>query len=168
LNFYDFVKAIKVKHPNKIVFVRCGVFFTCIGEDAIIAEKILGLKRTCFSKQICKCGIPALYTEKNLDKLEEKLKNVNYGIVIYNEMERGEFEYNNKKYSLLWEHKGNNLIEEKRKCLNCLECNTNTYEAKMEILKLKEEVEKLSKEINELIDKQKNRKINTNHYHQDC
>lgn len=151
MNFYDFVKSLKEKHPNKIVFVRCGVFFTCIGEDAIIAEKILGLKRTCFSKQICKCGMPALYTEKNLDKLEEKLKDVNYGIVIYNETERGELEYNNKRYSLLWEHKGNSIIEEKRKCLNCFECNSNSYEIKTEILRLKEEIKKLDNEINDII-----------------
>ena len=155
MSFYDFVQTLKAKNPNKLIFVRCGVFFTCIGKDAIIAEKILGLKRTCFSKQICKCGIPALYTEKNLEKLEEKLKNVNYGILIYNEMKEGEFEYNNKKYGLIWEHKGNELIEEKRKSLNCLECNNNSYKSKIELLKLKQEIEKLSKEIDGFIEQTK-------------
>lgn len=157
MSFYNFVQSLKAKNPNKIIFVRCGVFFTCIGKDAIIAEKILRLKRTCFSKQICKCGIPAIYTEKNLDKLEEKLKNVNYGILIYNEMEEGEFEYNDKKYGLIWEHKGNKIIEEKRDCLNCLECNNNSYVTKIELEKMKQEVEKLSKEIDEFYEQIKRR-----------
>ena len=155
MSFYELVQTLKAKNPNKLIFVRCGVFFTCIGKDAIIAEKILGLRRTCFSKQICKCGIPALYTEKNLDKLEEKLKNVDYGILIYNEMEEGKFEYNNKKYGLIWEHKGNKIIEEKRKSLNCLECHNNSYESKIELLKLKQEVEKLSREIDEFVEQTK-------------
>lgn len=159
MNFYDFVKSIKTKNPNKIVFVRCGVFFTCLGEDAIIAEKILGLKRTCFSKQICKCWIPAIDTKKTLDKLEEKLKNVNYGVVIYNQVEEGEFEYNNKKYDLIWEHEGNEIIEEKRKALNCFDCYSNYLKREIEILKLKDEVEKLSKEINEFVaEEEKKRK----------
>ena len=157
MSFYDFVQTLKAKNPNKLIFVRCGVFFTCIGKDAIIAEKILRLKRTCFSKQICKCGMPAIYTEKNLEKLEEKLKNVDYGILIYNEMEEGDVEYNDKKYGLIWEHKGNKTIEEKRDCLNCLECNSNSYETKIEIEKLKQEVEKLSKEIDEFYEQIKRR-----------
>ena len=127
MSFYEFVKMLKKINPNKIVFVKCGVFFSCIGADAIIAEKVLNLKRTCFSKQICKCGLPVLYIRNNIDKLEEKVKDTGYGIIIYDEMEGGEFEYKDKKYGVLWEHKGDCIIEEKRKCTNCLECKNNVY-----------------------------------------
>ena len=37
------MQTLKAKNPNKLIFVRYGVFFTCIGKDAIIAEKILRL-----------------------------------------------------------------------------------------------------------------------------
>ena len=70
-------------------------------------------------------------------------------------MEEGKFEYNNKKYGLIWEHKGNKIIEEKRKSLNCLECHNNSYESKIELLKLKQEVEKLSREIDEFVEQTK-------------
>lgn len=168
MSFYEFVRSLKSKNPNSIIFVRCGAFFTCIGEDAIIAENVLGLKRTCFSKQKCKCGIPAIYTENNLEQLENKLKKAEYRIIIYNEMEEGTIEFNDKKYGLLWEHKGYAIISEKRKCLNCLECNSNTYDNKNQILKLKAEIESLSKEVNKFIEEYENkRRDKANHYHQD-
>ena len=54
MNFYEFAEILKKQNPNKIVFIKTGAFFNCIGKDAIIAEKQLGLKRTCFAKGICK------------------------------------------------------------------------------------------------------------------
>ena len=111
MSFYDFVKKLKSKHPNKIIFVKCGVFFVCIGEDALIASEVLGLKRTCFSKQICRCGMPVTFIKNDLGKLNEKVKDIKYAMIIYDEMENGEFEYNNKKYGVLWEHIVNRIIE---------------------------------------------------------
>ena len=66
---------------------------------------------------------------------------------------------NNKKYDLIWEHEGNEIIEEKRKALNCFDCYSNYLKREIEILKLKDEVEKLSKEINEFVaEEEKKRK----------
>ena len=70
MSFYDFVKRIKSRNKDKITFVKCGVFFVCIGEDALIASEVLGLKKTCFSKQICKCGMPVSEVVNNLQKID--------------------------------------------------------------------------------------------------
>ena len=70
MNFYEFAEILKKQNPNKIVFIKTGAFFNCIGKDAIIAEKQLGLKRTCFAKGICKCGMPVQYWRKHIEKIK--------------------------------------------------------------------------------------------------
>ena len=54
------------ENQNKIIMIKTGAFFNSIGRDAIILEKILGLKRSCFGKGICKVGFPESYLNKNL------------------------------------------------------------------------------------------------------
>lgn len=68
MKFYDFVQYLKRLYPKTIIFVKCGAFFNVIGKDAIIVEEIFNLKRTCFSKGICKCGIPVQYWQTNSEK----------------------------------------------------------------------------------------------------
>ena len=69
MNFYEFAEILKRQNPKKIVFIKTGAFFNCIGRDAIIAEKYLGLKRTCFAKGICKCGMPVQYWRMHIEKI---------------------------------------------------------------------------------------------------
>ena len=49
--------------------IKTGAFFNSIGRDAIILEYILGLKRSCFAKGLCKVGFPVKYFKNNLDIL---------------------------------------------------------------------------------------------------
>ena len=139
MRFVDFVEELQKLNKNKVVFVKSGVFFNSIGRDAIILEKVLGLKRTCLGKGICKSGLPVNYVRENLDKIKDKFKENNIGFIIYDETENGNFIFNNRKYGVLLEMDGD-VIEE-RKNTNCLECKNNIFEKRrfyQEFIKNKE------------------------------
>lgn len=124
MNFYEFAEILKKQNPNKIVFIKTGAFFNCIGKDAIIAEKQLGLKRTCFAKGICKCGMPVQYWRKHIEKIEEEIKQKNIGIIIYDEIKGGKFKYKEKEYGVILDIEGKYEEVEKN---NCKECPNNNY-----------------------------------------
>ena len=44
MKFYEFIESLQSLNPNKIIMIKTGAFFNSIGRDAIILEKILGLK----------------------------------------------------------------------------------------------------------------------------
>lgn len=76
MKFYESVLELQKLNKNKVVFVKSGVFFNSIGKDAIILEKVLGLKRTCVTKGICKVGLPTNYVRENFSKIKEKLEKI--------------------------------------------------------------------------------------------
>ena len=130
MRFVDFVEELQKLNKNKVVFVKSGVFFNSIGRDAIILEKVLGLKRTCVTKGICKVGLPTNYVRENLSKIKEKLEKNNIGFVFYDEMKNGNLIFKDRKYGILIEGEGK-VINEDRKCNNCLNCNNNVYLKKL-------------------------------------
>ena len=67
------------KNQNKIILVKCGVFFVAIGKDAILLHEILGLNVTCIKPEICKVGIPI----SNCIKYTDKLEKVGYGYIYF-------------------------------------------------------------------------------------
>ena len=126
MKFYEFILELQKLNKNKVVFVKSGVFFNSIGRDAIILEKVLRLKRTCVTKGICKVGLPINYVRENFSKIKEKLEKNNIGFVFYDEMKNGNLIFNDRKYGILFEGEGG-VINEERKCINCLNCNNNVY-----------------------------------------
>lgn len=130
MKFYEFILELQKLNKNKVVFVKSGVFFNSIGRDAIILEKVLGLKRTCVTKGICKVGLPTNYVRENLSKIKEKLEKNNIGFVFYDEMKNGNLIFKDRKYGILIEGEGK-VINEDRKCNNCLNCNNNVYLKKL-------------------------------------
>lgn len=122
------------------------MFFNSCGRDAIILEKVFNLKRTCFTKGVCKVGLPVSYIKENILKIKQKLEENNLGIVIYDEMKDGNFIFNNKKYGILFEMEGNN-IEEKRENINCASCENNVYFKREQFKEMSKENE-LNKEKN--------------------
>lgn len=136
MKFYELVKELQKINKNKIVLVKNGIFFNCIGRDAIVLGKVFDLKRTCFGKGVCKVGIPVNYVRENILKIKEKLGKNNLGIIIYDEMEGGNFIFNDKKYGILFEMEGNN-IEEERKNTNCSKCEDNVFYIKEQRKELK-------------------------------
>lgn len=70
MKFYEFVEYSQRENPNKVVMVRNGVFYNEIGRDVIILERVLGFKRTCHARFLCKCGMPVYMLKKILKKLK--------------------------------------------------------------------------------------------------
>lgn len=146
MRFYEFIQELQRVNKNKVVLVKAGVFFNSCGRDAIILEKVFNLKRTCFTKGVCKVGLPVSYIKENILKIKQKLEENNLGIVIYDEMKDGNFIFNNKKYGILFEMEGNN-IEEKRENINCASCENNVYFKREQFKEMSKENE-LNKEKN--------------------
>lgn len=152
MNFYEFAEILKKQNPNKIVFIKTGAFFNCIGKDAIIAEKQLGLKRTCFAKGICKCGMPVQYRRKHIENIKKEAKQKNIGIIIYDEVKGGNFKYKEKEYGIILNENGEYKEEQKQECTKCP--NNQYYKEKNEMNKYtieKEEFEKLKSDVKKIL-----------------
>lgn len=152
MNFYEFAEILKKQNPNKIVFIKTGAFFNCIGKDAIIAEKQLGLKRTCFAKGICKFGMPVQYWRKHIEKIKKEAKQKNIGIIIYDEVKGGNFKYKEKEYGIILDENGEYKEEQKQECTKCP--NNQYYKEKNEMNKYtieKEEFEKLKSDVKKIL-----------------
>ena len=93
------------KNQNKIILVKCGVFFVAIGKDAILLHEILGLNVTCIKPGICKVGIPRL----NCIKYTDKLENSGYGYILY------DYNSKNKKAEAKYEYMGKANTETEKK-----------------------------------------------------
>lgn len=111
MKFYEFIEELQKINENKVVLIKSGVFFNAVGRDAIILEKIFNLKRTCFTKGVCKVGLPVNYVKENILKIKKKLEENNIGFVVYDEIQNGNFKFNNKEYGILYELEGNNIEE---------------------------------------------------------
>ena len=72
MKFYEFIEYLQKENPNKVIMVKNGAFFYAIGRDAIILERVLGLKKTCHSKFLCKCGMPVSYVMENIEKVKKR------------------------------------------------------------------------------------------------
>ena len=143
------------ENQNKIIMIKTGAFFNSIGRDAIILEKILGLKRSCFGKGICKVGFPESYLNKNLENIKNRLKEKKMGIIIYDEKENGRYKFNNKSYERILEIEGKEITEQ-RKNTNCSECKKNIYNKGVDLNieqneKLEKEIEKFLENIEEIL-----------------
>ena len=79
MSFSQMLEILKNKEKENIVFVRTGTFYIAVGEDAVLLNKKLNLKCTCYKTNICKVGFPVIA----LDKYVEKLNEIKYGYVIY-------------------------------------------------------------------------------------
>ena len=154
MKFYEFIQNIQKENPDKVVMVKGGAFYNAIGRDAIVLEKVLGFKRTCHSKLLCKCGMPVKYVKENMEKVRKRLEEKNIGIIIIDEKEGGRYRYNNKTYDILLEIKGES-IKENRTHINCIECKNNIYSKDINKYVIKKEeydrvVEEIIKTLNKL------------------
>ena len=93
MSFSSMVNFLQEMNKEKIVLIKCGVFYIAKGRDAVFLSDTLKLKVTCMENAVCKVGIPINSLEKYLTKLDQ----LNYGYIVY--------DYSNKE----------NKIEEKIK-----------------------------------------------------
>ena len=126
MKFYEFIEYLQKENPDKVILVKSGAFFNAIGRDAIILERILGFKRTCHAKFLCKVGLPVSYVRENTEKVKERLREKNISIAIYDEIKEGRYKYNDKSYDILFELEGES-IKENRKNIDCINCENNIY-----------------------------------------
>ena len=153
MKFYEFILKLQELNPDKIIMIKAGAFFNSVGKDAIILEHVLGFKRTCFAKGLCKVGMPVTYVRENMEEVKKRLKEKNVSVIIYDEMKGGKYKFGHKEYGILFEINGNNIKEE-RKCLNCKECVNNMYNKNTNKYTIeKEDFEKLNKNTREIIKK---------------
>ena len=109
--FSQMMEVLKEKDKGNIVFVKLGAFYVAVAEDAVLVHKLIGLKCTCFKKNICKVGFPINAYEKYV----EELNKTKYGYVIY--------DYDANKAELKEKlRKRGKYNKEKEKSINCLLC----------------------------------------------
>lgn len=73
------LELLQEKNNQRIVFIKTGVFYIATGKDAIFLNKVLKLKCTCFSENVCKVGIP----ETSLPKYLERLDRLDVSYIVY-------------------------------------------------------------------------------------
>ena len=100
-----------------LILVRCGVFFTGIGKDAVILSEKLGITNVCFAEGICKSSIPVCRIEKILPRIISK----DISVAIYEYNPKGIEYKNGEKYELL-RRIVMSPVKEDRKCLECEKC----------------------------------------------
>ena len=113
MKFSKKFEEIKNREENKgkIVLIRCGIFFIAIGNDAVLLNRLYGLKVTCFKENVCKVGIPVSFISKYLDILEED----GYSYILY------DYDKNTKELIEKYKFEGK-LNTEQENCKTCKEC----------------------------------------------
>ena len=69
MSFSQMMELLQIKEKGRIVICNAGDFYVAIGKDAILLNKILGLKVTCFKTEVCKVGFPIQSLEKYTELL---------------------------------------------------------------------------------------------------
>ena len=113
MKFLKMVEALQKeeKNQNKVILVKCGVFFAAIGKDAILLHEILGLNVTCIKSGICKVGIPI----SNCIKYTDKLEKLGYGYILY------DYNSKNKTVEARYEFEGKTNTETEKN-IGCRGC----------------------------------------------
>lgn len=157
MKFYEFIEYLQKENPGKIVMVKSGAFFNAIGRDAIVLERVLGFKRTCHSKLLCKCGMPVSYVREKKEVFEKRLKEKNISIVIFDEIKGGKYKYKEKEYDILFNLEGKS-IDENRKSINCSTCPNNVYGKHTNKYEIeKERAEEIINNLKQIIERIKNK-----------
>jgi len=113
MKFSKKFEEIKNREENigKIVLIRCGLFFIAISDDAVLLNRLYGLKVTCFKECTCKVGIPVSFVLKYLDIIEED----GYSYILY--------DYDKDTKELIEKYRVDGKLNlEKEACKICKEC----------------------------------------------
>ena len=103
------MELLQKKEKGKIILCNLGNFYIAIGKDAVLLNKILGLKLNCVKPEICKVGFPICALEKYTELIAEK----RYGYIVY------DFDQNKKELKILESYNGkyiNNIVTENNNC----------------------------------------------------
>lgn len=111
MKFLEIVKKLQLKNHGYIVIVKNGIFFTGAGKDAILLNKILGLKLICLKTGMCKAG----FLVKTIEKYIRLLSLSGKSFVVYHYDRKTGIEEEVYRYN------GDKIYED-RCCLNCKDC----------------------------------------------
>ena len=106
------IELLQNKNSGYIVLVNSGNFYIARGQDAVLLNKILGLKVNCLECEVCKVGFPLNSIEKYTKQIEEK----NYSYIVY------KYDSKNSKLTKIKEYSGEFTNKETEKRLNCYIC----------------------------------------------
>ena len=62
------IEILQSKNKGKIIICNSGNFYIAVGKDAVLLNRILGLKVNCLKLEICKVGFPIIALEKYISK----------------------------------------------------------------------------------------------------
>ena len=72
MSFNKMMQILQKKNKSKIILCELGYFYIAIGKDAILLNKLIGLKLNCIKPEICKIGFPINSLEKYEKLIKEK------------------------------------------------------------------------------------------------
>ena len=127
MGFSKMMELLQVKNNGKIVLCNNGGFYIAVGQDAVLLNRLLKLRVSCFKPKICKIGFPIASLEKYIDMIQQK----GYSYIVY---------YFNKEQvelEVLLEYSGKNKNTITDSNINCFVCKH-----KMDIAKYFDNIDK--------------------------
>ena len=155
MSFSIMMELLQEKNKGKIVFCNAGNFYVAIGKDAVILNRLLDLKVSCFKPEVCKVGFPINSLEKYLELIHEK----KYGYIIYF------FNQEKEELEVITEYDGKNKNRIMVENINCYICKHSTKYYKKEDKYLKALAKLYDKEIHE---EEQEKKENRKDYKKIC
>lgn len=134
MKFSEMFGFLRMRNPEKIVFIKSGAFYIAEAQDAVFLSKQLSLKTICYKKNVCKVGVPINSLKKYLNKLDE----AGYAYIVYS------FDKEKKELipEIVKEGKSHTELEPNKKCLLCkMHMNIEDEDIYMEALKKLNEYE---------------------------
>ena len=110
--FSQMMEILQEKNKGKIIICNSGNFYIAVGKDAVLLNRILGLKVNCLKLEICKVGFPIIALEKYTDLIQEK----GYSYIVYY------FDQKTEEIEILKEYMGKKQNEIKEENIECSKC----------------------------------------------
>ena len=104
---------LKTLYDGRIVLISCGAFYISIGSDAVLLNRVLGLKLNCMSRHICKVGVPKCSIDKYIDKIED----LGYSYIVL------EYNANNEEIVKIKENSKGQKVDNYVYNTNCNKCD---------------------------------------------
>ena len=130
------IKILKENAKDEIILVKSGNFYIAVGDDAIFLSKLLNLKCTCFTKGVCKVGVPV----NSIDKYVLELAKTGYSFLVYDINSEGKIHLKN----MVFTHKKYNMEEIEEK--NCSKCKKQDDNEKQNLEKAIDELKKIKED----------------------
>ena len=143
------LELLQNKNKGYIILCNSGSFYIARGKDAVLLNKIIGLKVNCMETEICKVGFPLNSINKYTKLIEEK----QYSYIVYN------FDNSISKLKILKKYEGNKKNEIKEEKINCYIC-ANTVKIYKKHDRYIQAVANLYEEEKELKNKEKEKENN--------